>query len=277
MDSEKISIQISVTSGNNLRHVLQSIKNQNYSNCEIIIINSGSNRSVSKLSKEFSAVEIKEKCNLLRSRYLGHKYCTGKYELILDETRFISLGTLAAIANSANNMLILPEIQIGKGFINHLDSIDKKLLNVSGYQKDPTLSLLIPRVYKRDILDKAFTFLKSRLSEEVFNSIVAKDDRLIFYSAQVISHSYPQKSMTGKIYHLADTNLLKEIKKYARYGKTSRFLRHTEFRYMTRLFDKRRGEIESLKDFRVFLLYALRGVSFLYGYYFLSHSTVHET
>lgn len=240
------------------------------------MINSSSNESVSKLSKEFSAVEIVEKCNLLRSRYLGHKYSTGEYELILDETRFISLGTLAEVANLTNDMVIIPEVQIGRGFINHLDSIDKKIINLSSGHNDPMLSLLIPRVYKRTILDESFTFLKSRLSEEFFDAIVAKDDRLIFYSAQIISHNYPEKLKTGKIYHLADTNLLKEIKKYARYGKTSRLLHYTEFRPLTKVFNKKR-QVKNLKDICVGILYAVRGMSFLFGYYFLGHSIVHKT
>ena len=265
----RLTVQISVTRGKYLETVLSSIRNASIDDVEIIVVNSGGPEEVSKLCCTYDAMEIRKKCSLLMSRFLGSANATGDYILILDETRVPSDGLIEAVIDSPHQMIAFPEVQVGEGFINWLDGIDKQLT----FEMEKSwvyTSLIIPRLYSTELLNKVFSEIQSNISPEKFSRVVAKDDRIIFYEAQRISGNDVVLS-TFNLLHYNDTNILNEFKKYARYGSTSRVLRETKYEFMNSTFDKFR-KLRSFRDLPVLILYGIRGLSYEAGYYFFKNN-----
>ena len=262
-----LTVQVSVTSGKYLENVLSSIRKSKSSCTEIIVVNSGTSERVSELCRIYNAKEIRQHCSLLMSRYLGTVNATGEHVLILDETRIPSDNLIDSLINSNQEMIAFPEVQMGKGFINHLDRIDKRITFNTQSSLLGDTSLIIPRFYSTDLLRKAFSLIQSKISLKKFNQIVAKDDRIIFYEALKISNSKVFLS-NYKILHYNDTNIFLEFRKYARYGSTSRVLDGTEYESMTQVVDKFR-KINSFRDIPVLVLYGIRGLSYELGYHFI--------
>lgn len=260
----RLSVQISVLSGKYLEKILSSIRKYSELEVEIIVINSGDSARVTELCNRYSAIEVREKCGLLMSRYLGAAHSTGDYILILDETRAPSDGLIRALLEHPSTMIAFPEVQMGRGLINHLDMIDKEIA-MHNRKSINGIDLIIPRFYESAILRKAFQNILVKIPAEIFKDIVAKDDRIIFYEVSKITKDTVAIS-TYPLLHFNDTNIIMEVKKYSRYGSTSRLLIGTEYEFMLKLQDKFR-RLHGFRDAEAFLLHALRGVSFLAGFY----------
>lgn len=260
----KLSVQISVMSGEYLEKILSLIRKYDESEVEIIVINSGDSGGVTGLCNKYKAMEIKEKCGLLMSRYLGVLHSSGDYILILDETRVPSEGLIRALLEHPSTMVAFPEIQMGNGILNHLDNIDKGI-SVRDRKSISGIDLIIPRFYESSILREAFLHIHEKIPDELFKQIVAKDDRIIYYEVSKITNSTVLVSKYPLL-HFNETNIIKEIKKYSRYGSTSRLLVGTEYEFMLKLHNKFRT-LGSLEDALVLLLHVIRGVSFLAGFY----------
>jgi hypothetical protein len=263
----RISVEISVTSGKYLPRILCALRQiaPNPNLLEIVVINSSKKREVSDLCRNFNAKEIKEECSLLQSRYLGVINSSGDFILILDETRVPSPDLVRSLFSSPHNMMAFPEKNLGHGIINMLDRRDKDLVYRSGTSVSGKTTLIIPRFYSLQIIKKAFLAAREKLTDDVFKKVVAKDDRIIFHEASKISgetvflSEYP-------IFHINDTDILREFKKYSRYGSTSRLLKGTEYEFMSGLGDKFR-KFSSFEDFPLLFLYLLRGAAYAVGYY----------
>ena len=261
----KISVEISVTSGEKLASILSALRQNEPYPLEIVVINSGENPTVSDLCRDFNAKEIRQECSLLQSRYLGVINSSGDFILILDETRIPSPGLIHSLVDSPHSMVAFPEKNLGSGIINRLDGRDKNLVIRNSRSVTGNTPLIIPRFYSMPLIRQAFSAIKEKLTDEIFRRVVAKDDRIIFYEASRISteavfvSEYP-------IFHMNTTNIFKEFKKYSRYGSTSRILRGTEYEFMAGLSDKIR-KFSSFRDLPLLSLYFLRGSAYFVGYY----------
>lgn len=262
-DMPKLSIQISVTNGDHLDEQIANLKASTKFDIEIVVINSSSNENVSKVCEKHQIKEIKKQCGLLMSRYIGANNSQGDYILILDETRFPSQGLIDSLHNTKEFMLAFPEIQKGHGFINWLDNMDKETINETHRSSKGETELMIPRFYYLPFLRKAFDVILSKLTYPVFEKVVAKDDRIIFYEFSKIAGSNLAIS-SFPIYHNNDTNVFKEFRKYFRYGVTSNYLIGTDYEFMLNLTDKMR-RIKSPRYFPVLFLYVLRGIAYFSG------------
>ncbi len=260
----KFTIQISVLHGKYLGKILSSIDRVTAGEVEVIVVNSGRSDEVSQLCSYYGALEIKRNCSLLMSRYLGTVNATGDYVLILDETRMPSDGLLESVLNSPHEMMAFPEIQVGKGLINWLDSLDKRI-TFERQNSSTGIPLVIPRLYSTCLLMEAFSRIRSKLSSDIFSRIVAKDDRIIFSEASIIAGSDVFLSELS-ILHYNDTNIFKEFRKYFRYGATSSYLIGTPYEGMLTLSDKFR-KINRAAEVPVFFLHGFRGIAFSAGLY----------
>lgn len=261
----KISVEISVTSGKNLSSILSVLRQPKLEHLEILVINSGTNPVISDLCNKFNAKEIRQKCSLLQSRYLGVTYSTGDFILILDETRIPSLNLIHSLFTLSHDMVAFPEKNVGYGFINRLDRRDKDLVIKNSISFLGETPLIIPRFYSMQLMKQVFPIIKEKLTDNQFRKVVAKDDRIIFHEASRISKETVFIS-EHPIFHFNDTNPLKEFKKYSRYGSTSRILKGTEYEFMVSLGDKIR-RFSPFGDFPLLFLYVLRGTSYVIGYY----------
>ena len=259
-----ISVEISVTSGGSLFEILSTLRSSGV-DLDIIVINSGDNKKVPVYCRKFNAKEIREKCSLLKSRYLGTVNSDGDSILILDETRVPSVGLVNSLENIHNLMVAFPEVQKGRGIINWLDGFDKDLVTRNGNSMVGGVSLIIPRFYPTKVLKEAFDEIIRKLGKGAFERIVAKDDRIIFFEVSNLLNSTPVISK-HPLYHINNTNIIREVEKYSRYGRTSRLLKNTDYEFMIRLSDKMR-KFSSPRELPLLFLYLLRGLSYEAGYH----------
>lgn len=263
----RLSIQISVTSGGSLRQTLQLLNQMASPEVEVVVVNSGGGRAVSELCRAFGAHEIAETCGLLKSRFLGLINSSGEYCLILDETRVPSVQLINYILENPASMMVIPEIQSGTGIVNWLDSIDKRLTLESSVADSAIESKVVPRLYSCALLRATFQNIRGNLGSRLFEQVVAKDDRIIFIEAA--RHSTESARVAPiPLYHVNRTNLLLEIRKYQRYGLTSRLLIGTPYEPLLHLSGRVR-RLDSIWDSPVLILYALRAISYLFGLYVL--------
>ena len=260
-----ISIEIPAIHGKYLRQVLESIRNQSYQDYEVIVVNSGSGE-ISDIVKEFGFKVINQKTKSLHARYLAHKESKGEYALVLDETRMLERDTLKILSSLDYDMIIIGEKEIGDSLWIKLASLDKENV-VYCNPVDPLKGISLPRYYKREVLSKAFSSALENLGNK-FYDVVYRDLEIIFYEAYKVSKSvhvvYDQL-----ISHFGDATLSDIMKKYYRYGKTSRVLRNTPYSvFLTKKRVRRkicRGSFWERK--LLYLLYLARGIPYLLGYY----------
>ena len=82
----------------------------------------------------------------------------------------------------------------------------------------PVHGVLLARMYKYEILEKAFNDIRRRLPLNVMYKLVSQDHAVIYYE----SWKYINKIgiLREAVYHIEPNSLVKIVKKFYRYGKT---------------------------------------------------------
>ncbi|BAB67063.1 glycosyltransferase family 2 protein [Sulfurisphaera tokodaii] len=259
-----ISIEIPVLHGKYLKQLFESLRNQSFQDFEVIIVNSSSDENVSDLIRQYGFKEIKEKVKLLKARYLAHRNSRGEYELLLDETRVLRKDALAILSLLNHDMIIIGEEEIGNSFWIRLANLDKENIMECNIP-EAIKGFALPRLFRREILEKTFKVLRENLKEK-FNEIIFPDHELIYYEASKISEDvFVLKDKL--IMHYGDARLLDIIKKYHRYGNSVKVLKGTPYTNLTQISRKKRNICKGNK-FLLYLLYITRGIPFMLGYLF---------
>ena len=260
-----ISIEIPAIHGKYLRQVLESIRNQSYQDYEVIVVNSGS-EEISDIVKEFGFKVINQRAKSLHARYLAHKESKGDYALILDETRMLERDTLKLLSSLDYDMVIIGEKEIGDSLWIKLANLDKENVTYCN-PVDPLEGISLPRYFKSEVLSEAFSSALKNLDNK-FYEVVYRDLEIIFYEANKVSKNIHVVN-DQLISHFGDVSLSDIIRKYYRYGKTSRVLRNTPYSvFLTKKRVRRRickGGFWERK--LLYLLYLARGVPYFLGYY----------
>ncbi|WP_216604165.1 hypothetical protein [Acidianus sp. RZ1] len=165
-------------------------------------------------------------------------------------------------------MLIVGEDEVGNSFLDKMANLDKKVIMECNNTVDPLRGYLLPRLFKREVLDHAFENLRKKIRGEVFERIVHPDHQLIFYEA----FNYSRDVGIVKevlIHHFGDSSLFNVMKKYYRYGKTHKLLKETPYKELLSVGRRKRDLCDvSLKEkIGLYTLYAVRGIPFLLGLY----------
>ena len=262
-----ISIEIPVTWGTHLTAVLESIRNQSFGDYEIIIVDSSNNVKTVEIANEFGARMFQGPKPILAKRYLGHKNSRGDIELFLDETRLLAKGALVRLNRMTEDMVVIGEGEVGNGFWVKLANLDKQINMKYNLEKlNPEFGFILPRLFRRDVLDYSFRMLMEKMGPEIFSKVVHIDHQLIYREAYNYSTSVGIIS-DPMIFHFGDESLMKIAKKYYNYGKSDRIRRYTPYLKSLSM-RKRKRTMPSVRD-KILLapLYSARGISYALGYY----------
>ncbi|AEB95031.1 glycosyl transferase family 2 [Metallosphaera cuprina] len=259
-----ISIEIPVVHGKYLNEVFESIRSQTYQDFEVIITSSGG-EEISDLIKQYGFKEVKAITRLLNARYLAHLESKGEFSLILDETRTLRRDALSVLSALNHDMVIIGEQEIGNTFWLKLANLDKEnILECNSI--DTVKGFLIPRFFRREILDKAFNRLKENLKDK-FDKVIFREDFLRYYEARKESDDvFLLKDKL--IFHYGDATLFQIIKKYHRYGKNTKMLKGTPYHNLVSI-NRTKRNICLGNKILLYLLYLARGIPFLIGYLLL--------
>jgi len=258
-----ISVEFSVVSGKKLYEVLESIRQQTYQDYEVIIVNS--NPYFKDMVRDFGAKEIFIETGKLEARKKAHEASKGEYELLLEETRILKHNALKMLASLSDpDMAIINEEEIGDGLINRLNRLDAEIA-FKYASPDPSNLYLIPRYYKRAVLDYSFKQAYSNLPERLVPKMVASDLEIIYTEAfKRFKGIVKVDDLLIKKY--GETTIMDSFSKYYRYGQTQKLLSGTCYGDFYS-FGKRRRKTPKMRYLPMMTaIYAIRGSAFFLGY-----------
>ncbi len=266
MTSPLISITIPTKDSiKTIQHCLESIKNQTYSNLEIIIIDSNSTDTTVRMAKEYCDHIITTDWKLLGARYLGCQASRGDYILLLDSDQILYPDTISRLVAESQkyDMICLEETSYNpQTFLEKLFVADRNLINkLSDVHLDPIEGVMLARFYKKSILEAAF----NNIPIERLHDVVAHDHAIIYYEAYKISSKVGL--LRKAVMHKEPSSLFELWRKNYRYGKTTRELIKNNL-YTDLLNRKtrfRKGSSFNYESLQSFLLLLLKGIPYVIG------------
>lgn len=267
-----VSVELICRDDPSLFEVIQTVMNQTMADLELIVVDSSANR-VPRVAHEARVRLISADCSMLNARILAHKSSCGRYSLILDATRKLRPDCLKECLALADrfDMLVVPEGSIGNGFVPELFRADRRVTGSASRNPRnlvPTSGAIMPRFFRRELLDSAISALERNLTEATRNQVNDGDHQLLYYEAWKDSHRVGVCSGV-LIDHIEDVSLLKVWRKYRRYGASRRVLRgHTEYGKLLseRIGVRIRSRSAPHDRLKSILLFAMKFVPFAVGY-----------
>jgi len=222
MDKPLVSIVIpTYNSEKTLPICLESIKRQISRNIEVIVVDNYSKDRTIKIAEKFGARIIRAHGGLLWARYIGHLHAQGDIELLLDSDQILNPTTIEQgvkmILNGCDMLVLEEQSYNPKTLMQWLFYFDRKQVhNVKDL--NPLHGVLLARMYRYEVLDKAFNAIKDKLPLKLMYRLVSQDHALIYYEAW--KYSKKIAILDNAVYHIEPFTLTQVIKKFYRYGKT---------------------------------------------------------
>ncbi len=183
-----VSITIpTMNSERTIKKTLESIKQQNYPNYEIIIIDKSSSDNTLKIAKKFNCKIFNDEKKLLGARYLGVTKSSGEFVILLDSDQILAKNsiknTLKLIKKNDWDMVFFEEDSYKpKTLAEKLISLDRKLTHKIKII-NPSESVLLPRFFKRNLILNGF----EKINPDLFNYITLQDHAIIYHECYKIS------------------------------------------------------------------------------------------
>jgi len=222
MDKPLVSIVIpTYNSEKTLPLCLESIKRQRYRNIEVIVVDSFSKDRTVEIARKWDARVVLTHGGLLWARYIGHRYAKGAIELLLDSDQILQPTTIergVRMIRRGCDMAILEESSYKPSTLTQrLFYIDRRYIHkIRDY--NPLHGVLLARMYRREILDKAFELITHKLPAKLMYRLVSQDHALIYYEAWIRSKKLC--IIDDAVYHVEPESLSSLVRKFYRYGKT---------------------------------------------------------
>ena len=265
-----ISIELISKGEYHLRDTLESIRRQDFNDFETVCADSSGRKEVRDLLAEYgcNVVEIPVETYALSGRYQSHLHSKGEWCLLLDSTRPLKKGALSSLMEkySKYDMTIIKEDSLGTGFwVEQARKLNDISISQFNRLSTETLAFLLPRFYRREVLDFSFSSIKE-ITKSVFDKISYGEHHLIFEEARKFSRNI---GLTDEslISHFEDDSLLKIFRKYHWYGKSQKILNLLESSETRYLFRHTRRRIPLFKRIRTLPISSARILPFLVGYF----------
>ena len=150
-----ISIELSVVSGRYLDELLESLRAQAFQDYELVIVNS--NPECPDKIRDFGGKEIFRNTGKLEARKIAHEASKGEFELLLEETRFLSPDTLKNLSSLENTQLaIINELEVGDKLINKINRLSLTIV-----------MFLYPREASKYIISKSLATILETMSDGI--------------------------------------------------------------------------------------------------------------
>lgn len=203
MKNDLVSIIIpTLNESKNIEACLTSIKNQNYRQVEIIVVDNFSKDQTLDISRKYTKKCYQKGSERSPQRNFGAQKAQGKYLLFLDADMQLAKGTIQDAINktrSGNIIVAIPELSVGQNFWEKSIALERNL-----YQNEEFLAAA--RFFPKDI------FLRLKGFD---NKLIAGEDWDITIRAQNLKY----KLVFGKtpIIHNENVQSLKAILKKKNY------------------------------------------------------------
>jgi len=255
-----------------LKITLESIKNQTFQDYEIIIIDSGSKDKTLEIAKQYTSKIYHDPRKLLGARQTGLLKSSGEFIILLDSDQILHKTTLERAINILRNkgydMLFLEEDSYKpRNIIEKLSSIDRKSTHK---QKiiDPSLSVLLPRVFKRELLLKVFKKIES-VDSTLFDYVTLHDHAITYYESYKISKKVGY--LPKAVFHREPSSISELFNHYYKWGTRSSKKAYTLPREYKVMFEKKLNhrymsvDLASINFFLNMPIIAIKGLGYYSG------------
>lgn len=243
MESLVSVVVLTRNSAKTLNSCLDSVVNQTYRNTELVVADKSEDSTID-IAEHHSAKIVHTEKKLLAAKYIGYKNSKGAYVLYSDSDQILHTNTLEHAINIIQDydmMCLEEESYEPLTFLEKLIDADRKLVNDHAIlQLDPLKGVLIPRLYRPDLLDSAFQEIP--LDERV--GILRK-----------------------AILHIEPSSIYQFCYKSYQYGKSTKQLRGTNL-YLKLLKKKallRKGIKLDQRSMESIILFLVRNIPFFVG------------
>lgn len=271
MSNPLVTITIpTYNSAKSLTFCLRALKNQNYKNIEINIVDHFSKDDTVKIAKRFHVRDIKKNPgSLLEARYEGVMLAKGKYILLLDSDQILSIDTLKRAVKKMEkedfDMLALEEgVYYCNTFVEKLFQLDRQLINKLN-DLSPFTGVIMPRFFKSDLLKASY----NNIPKEIFSNTGGPDHAIVYYEAWLMSKKVGV--LTDAVKHMEPINLKLLMKKFYRWGYTSVEAHYGQYSHLMKQKERLRKGLftkglikESIGSL---ILLFFKGIAFKIGYY----------
>ena len=258
-------IVLTKDSSQTLGSCLKSVRNQSYSNIELIVVDSQSADDTVNIAQKYAAKIVNTDWKLLGARYLGFDNSNGDYILYLDSDQLLYNDTIersVASIGSYDMLCLQEESYEAKSFLQKLIDADRKLVHsFADLHVDPLRGVMIPRLYKRTLLDMVF----KKIDIDNIHNIVFFDDSIIYYEAYSISTKVGV--LNRAIIHIDTSSIFDFCRKSYWYGKTTQQLLQTNMytKLLKRKARLRKGTSFNLISIKSIILFLLKNIPFFIG------------
>ncbi|BBG23192.1 hypothetical protein IC006_0476 [Sulfuracidifex tepidarius] len=225
---------------------------------EVIVVDSFSTDNTVKIAEKEGAKVIQVRGSRLIARIEGAKSASGDYVVNLDSDMYFSEN----FKGFEENVIALGEITVGRGIIKKIISLDREMMHKQWKDNlHVTRGGIIPRMYDRQLLLKAYENIPSNLRE----NLNAFEDSIIYYEVLKIYKGNVQLILNA-VYHIEDDPFFSFIKKWYRYGRNAKLLKGTEYEKIIYQRKMRPG-LTTKEKVKAIIPTLIKGIPFLFGYY----------
>jgi glycosyltransferase involved in cell wall biosynthesis len=229
-DNPLVTISIpTFNSGQYLDLCLQGVEQQTYKYIEVNIVDGGSSDETIAIAKQHDVKDlITCRMALLKARHEGLLKANGEYILLLDCDQILEQTTVERavkkMAGEGLKMLVLEEgVYQVNNWLEKLFQQDRRLVH---YIKDlnPYSGVMLPRFYKTSTLKDAF----SNIPIDALERVGGQDHAIIYFEAW--QQTKEIDVLPDAVQHIEPNSLKLIIKKFYRWGYTSKAAHHPRYR-----------------------------------------------
>ncbi|PCN50359.1 hypothetical protein B6U99_04875 [Candidatus Geothermarchaeota archaeon ex4572_27] len=207
-------------SARTLELCLRSIASSTYPKVEVVVVDGHSSDGTMRIAEEYGARVVPCDWGLLGARYLGFTESRGDYVLMLDSDQVLEPTAIerAVEASRLYDMLVLEELSARpRGLLERLYAYDREVAHLVP-SLDPVRGEVLPRFFKRWVLERAFSLIPSWAIREV----VHFDHAIIYYEAYRVTRRVGV--LPRAVWHLETPTMGELVSKNLRYGRSLRAL-----------------------------------------------------
>jgi len=271
-----VSVELVSQGESSTLDVLESIAAQTLKDVEVILADSSESPEFSSQlsSRVTTRVRLPPSARLFRAREYCHRPAKGSFCLLLDATRSLKPTCLETLVrhHTTSDMVTVREESISQSRWAELARIDKQVtFGPAERGRDVALlgGTILPRFFRKDVLDSAFSCLASIVPTDVLDRVLYGDHHLIFAAASRCGFKSAVEP-TPLVLHVEDQTIAQTIRKYARYGRSFPVIREIpvldevgRLRPHQRSFTTEDARLR----WQILPLQAVRALSFLTGYF----------
>ena len=245
---------------------LKALKRQNYSEIEVIVVDSNSNDNTKEIASKFDAKVINYNGKLLGARYIGLNESKGDYVLFLDADQILKEDVIQRAVEKIIDfdMLIFEEDSYKpKTYIQNKISEERKVINSEPYNLDPLEGSLLPRFFKRIVLEDAF----KNIPDDIYPIVVAHDHAIIYYEAYQLYKNIG--ILNNAVSHIEPESFFEVLKHFYRFGQSTKALDKTG--YYQEIYTKKtniKKNSQQVINNNILIMSLFRSLSYRIGYYF---------